>query len=375
MVKYKITIDSIDDIPLAIWEIDLSSLRIAVDNLKRAGVTEFGSYLKANPEVIVRSIANTRVLNSNKYAMQFYANNELQPWTSLQDIYSDKTHFFFEKLFFAVAHRKRKHSGQIAIRISDSHERYFKIVMILLGENESNLSRALFIANDITEKRVLEKELQFYSEEIVSIAEEERKRIARGLHDHTLQGLANLFTNIDEVIMMEDRLPEDAIWLLRDLRNNVGNILKELRQLSYDLRSPFSDEYGLISSLEQLLSELHKQHNIDARIETIGRIRPLGIKVELSIFRIVQEALRNIVKHASASDVKLSVSFSTKSVRIDIMDNGVGFDLPHRMDGISGQHGLGLIGMREYALLCDGVLTVDTKRNKGTKVTVDIPLK
>ncbi|UCD54227.1 MAG: PAS domain-containing protein [Dehalococcoidia bacterium] len=226
--------------------------------------------------------------------------------------------------------------------------------------------------SDITEQKKLRENIQFYIREITMAQEQERKRLSRELHDETVQSLADLYTDIDE-IMMKERLSANVIQRLQQLRHKVDNMLDEVHRFSHELQPGLLDEFGLIPSLEQLTEEMNTGGKFNCRINTMGSERRLPFEAETILFRITQEALRNIKKHSGATEGVINVEFCDGRVRLSITDNGMGFEIPDDLSSFARRHKLGIIGMQERAHLVNGSLSIKSKANKGTAITVEMP--
>ncbi len=218
-----------------------------------------------------------------------------------------------------------------------------------------------------------EAKLRFYLRQIIRAQEDERKRIARELHDDTIQALVVLSRRLDALDAFREEFPEPAVQRLEELRGLADDILQGVRRFSRDLRPPVLDDLGLVPALEWLTAELSRDE-INAELKVLGESRSLSPEVELVLFRIVQEALRNVKKHAQASRVLVKVQFEDARVKISVTDDGRGFRLPAAMDGLAEVGKLGLIGMQERAQLVGATLEMQSEVDKGTVVVVDVPV-
>jgi signal transduction histidine kinase len=204
------------------------------------------------------------------------------------------------------------------------------------------------------------------------VQEEERKRIARDLHDETAQALASLSVEVGEIAMTKD-LTRKTVKRLGHLQKRIASVVEGVRILSHQLRPGLLDKFGLVPSLEMLINELDMRTTLNCYVETSGIERRLSPDTEMVLFRIVQEALRNIKKHGHATEAKVKLQFTKNSVKVCVSDNGLGFDVPRDFSGLVRYSKLGLIGMEERVHLVNGVLSITSKRGKGTNVTVKIP--
>lgn len=227
---------------------------------------------------------------------------------------------------------------------------------------------------DISEQKRLRENMQFYITEITKVQEEERKRIARELHDETVQDLATLLLDFDTIIESRERLPETIIHSMDQLRERAESIMEGVRRFSQELRPGILDQLGLLSALEWLADDMNVSYGIESSIKVVGIERRFLPEVELALFRIVQEAFRNIQKHARASKMDFVVEFNDGKTSISIHDNGKGFDLGGSLVELPRLGKLGLIGMEERARLLGGNLTVQSEPGKGTTIEIEVPV-
>jgi PAS domain S-box-containing protein len=228
-------------------------------------------------------------------------------------------------------------------------------------------------ARDITDERKLQENLHYYLQQVTRAQEEERKRIARELHDETLQNLIAISRQMEK-ITSSDALWEESIEAVRDFKKKIEVAVQEIRRFSHDLRPSVLDDLGMLPALELLADDLDKR-GIATSFKTVGEARRLIPEIEVMLFRIAQEAVSNIWRHSQASTAELVIEFSDALVRLNIGDDGKGFRLPQSVVDMAGLGKLGLTGMHERAKLLGGNLTLISKEGKGTTVTVEVPLK
>jgi len=224
------------------------------------------------------------------------------------------------------------------------------------------------------ENAQLYQNMRFYVRQITQAQEAERERIARELHDDTAQALLVLRRHLGALMASPKQLPKLAVERLEQTRQLTDEILEGVRRFSQDLRPPTLDHLGLLPTLEGLVADLKAQEGIDVQLKVVGSQRRLSPEAELVLFRMVQEALNNVRRHARASKVETTVEFADGRVRLMVSDNGRGFELPSRMSDLAAAGKLGLMGMHERARLLGGALTIQSEVGKGTTVTADLPV-
>lgn len=203
----------------------------------------------------------------------------------------------------------------------------------------------------------------------LNAAEEERKRIARELHDETAQLLAALLIRIRVVRNASD--PQAVPALLDDMREQIGGALEGVRRFARGLRPPALDELGLIPAIESHVRSIRDITEIDLSLHADGDVDGLPPEAELAVYRIVQEALSNVVRHSGAIRAAVRVSRGPDRLLVTVEDDGHGFNVPEvRAAG----RGLGLFGMGERAAYLGGRVDVQSTPRMGTRVVAEIPL-
>jgi len=229
------------------------------------------------------------------------------------------------------------------------------------------------VARDVTDEERVKENLRQYAQQVTRAQEEERKRIARELHDDTAQGLVAQSRLLEKLALCEANLSPEGLKLLEEVRHQTDAILQGVRRFSQDLRPSILDDLGLLPSLE-FLAEGMTRYGIATTVGVTGEKRRLPPEAELVLFRIAQEALRNVWQHSQASRAELTLSFSGNRLVVVIADNGRGFELPPRVGDLASIGKLGLAGMQERARLIGGTLTVQSEPGAGTRITVEVPL-
>lgn len=206
---------------------------------------------------------------------------------------------------------------------------------------------------------------------IIEAQEEERKRISREIHDGPAQLLANVLirSDIAEKVHKEGE-PEQALIEIRSLKEMIRSALYEVRRIIYDLRPMALDDLGLIPTLQRYLATIEEYKKV-VRITFahIGIEKRLHSKYEVALFRLIQEAVQNALKHANAKEISVKMELRKDRVSVIVKDDGIGFNPAERKNG-----SFGLIGMHERIVILEGSLTIDSKPDKGTSIKIQIPL-
>ena len=214
------------------------------------------------------------------------------------------------------------------------------------------------------------KELQHLSERIVLIQEEERNKLSRELHDQTGQALIAIKTNLE---VIDKLLPEDAHesreWL-RDSKQFLIKTLEEIRSLSYSLRPPMLDDLGLVPTIEAYSKEFSDMTKIAVNVKSNLKDEKIRPNLELSLYRMVQEGLTNVVKHSGAKNVQIDIYRENSKLVLCIEDDGKGFDTEKMWQGEIKEYGIGLLGIRERFASVGAAFQVYSEKGKCTKLIV-----
>lgn len=213
--------------------------------------------------------------------------------------------------------------------------------------------------------------MRFYLNAINKAQEEERKRISQELHDDTIQSLVVLSRGLDLLASTNTNLSQEEYrHRLEKLREQSNEIMTGIRRLSQDLRPAALDRLGLISALESLSADISKYWKININFTVDGTLQRMNADKELAIFRIVQEALRNVWRHSKATKADVNIEISNDILNITVSDNGQGFNVPKDMNNLPSSGKLGMAGMFERAQLIGATINIESEVGKGTKVSI-----
>jgi signal transduction histidine kinase len=235
----------------------------------------------------------------------------------------------------------------------------------------------LSLAKDITDQYKAEEQLKKTYEDIrrlnnhlQSVREEERLSISREIHDELGQQLTGLKMDIS---WLNKRITTDDEAVKRkvtEILSLIDDTVRTVRRISSDLRPGVLDDLGLLAALEWQSGEFEKRTGIPIQfVSTAGDIH-LGKGEAIGVFRVYQEALTNITRHARATAVRTTLEHEGNDLVLTIEDNGIGYDIQEKQNG----HTLGLVGMNERAIMLGGGLYMESEAGKGTKVILRIPI-
>jgi signal transduction histidine kinase len=206
---------------------------------------------------------------------------------------------------------------------------------------------------------------------IITAQEEERRRIAREIHDDISQTLTGLVMSIGSIEANMTSNPAAAKKGLESLRQATGEAVENARRLIRDLRPSLLDDLGLVPAISWYVENYLDAAGVKAELQTSGLDKGLSPMIQIVLFRIVQEAITNIVKHAQAKTAHIYLQFAPSAIAGSIEDDGVGFNA--NALHIENRQGIGLLGMEERIELLKGKLTIGSKPGKGTRIHFEIP--
>jgi PAS domain S-box-containing protein len=257
----------------------------------------------------------------------------------------------------------------------DGHIKHVEMRMSPIFDERGNLISIEGIARDISQHIIARERLSELTARLTQAHEEERRRVAYELHDEIGQSLTVVKMRLR---MAENALPDDAEQSkdkLGALSALVDETLQNVRSLSHELRPPLLDEMGWEPALAGLCDSLSQRTRLPVIFKHEGSKRRLAPDVELVAYRVVQEALTNIVRHANASQAVVSSALSEESLRITVEDDGVGFNIDYLDESETPDLGLGLLGMQERVDAVGGKLLIQSQPGEGTRVNVQLPSK
>lgn len=254
------------------------------------------------------------------------------------------------------------------VRLPDGRDYRFGLVSLPAGDGAAS-TQAIF--EDVTEERRERRLATRYAALVVQAEEDQRRRLARELHDEPLQLFVHLARRLEGLCEAPGTPPAAAAGLA-EARQQALNAAVRLRSLARDLRPPTLDHLGLVAALSSLLADVGEESDLHADLHVGGQAVRLAADIELGAFRIIQEAVRNALRHAGARRLQVSVEFGASELRLTVADDGCGFT-PGGLDDIGATH-LGLLGMRERARLFGGHLEVRSAPGAGTVIHAKVPL-
>jgi two-component system NarL family sensor kinase len=263
---------------------------------------------------------------------------------------------------------------QVLLKVSDGSQLPAQISLRPLARNGINRATIGMVVTDLTESRRTEELLRALTHRVVQVQEAERGRVALELHDNITQLLCAVLFRSQA---LADNLAGRAGPARREavkLREMLGQAAGEVERITRNLRPGALDQLGLVDALRDTSREFANRTGASVKLTCVELVARLPADTELTLYRILQEALQNVERHACARHVTVCLSLAGAFVQLAITDDGIGFDATHHAARRKAKGVLGLLGMHERATSVDGVLTVKSGRRAGTKIEVRIPL-
>jgi len=263
--------------------------------------------------------------------------------------------------------------NELEIRIKDSLKIVQKADNLI-----TQVGAALgYLTGDLQEVSLQLGDLQhrhLFGLKIIKAQEEERQRVARDIHDGPAQLLSNVVLKTEICERLVDVDLDKTREELRNLKKIVRESLQDVRKIIYNLRPMSLDDLGLIPTLQRYVLTLQEETGIAVLFQTKGSQPELKSVIALTVFRIVQEAMNNVVKHAKANNISIHIEFQNAELKLFIIDDGQGFNTEklklHNEDISSG---FGLVSMRERVELLDGDMVISSEPGRGTRLNISIP--
>lgn len=267
--------------------------------------------------------------------------------------------------------RAQRDSLEISLRKTmgniENGEKIINQISIAMGYLEGDISSALDGADKNSE--------MFMGIKILEAQENERKRIARDIHDGPAQHMANVVMKVDICKMIIQKDLEEGLKELSDLKESVKIALKEVRGIIFDLRPMTLDDLGLRQTIQQTVNTISEEAGIKVQL----KIKPVQSEIEpiiqIAVYRIIQEIFNNIKKHSKAKHAEIKLDFGTKYLMLIIKDDGVGFDVEETLKRVKTKGAsYGLIGILDRVNQLQGEINIKSSEGAGTTYTVKLPI-
>ena len=242
-----------------------------------------------------------------------------------------------------------------------------------IWDKTNRIVEILSLGVDVSQRKMAQEQVQFLTHQLIKAQENERLKISRDLHDHVAQDLSTLKISLETLFKDQPTEIRKKVGQLSDI---LQRSIASVRDMAYDLRPPGLDQLGLVKTLYRYCEDFSKSSGVEIDFAAAG-VDELNLEYETQInfYRLIQEALNNIKRHAAANRVTIRLVASSPDIVIRIKDNGKGFNVNDRRKRALKEKRMGLQSMVERVRLLEGKINIQSRPNKGTYILIEIPLK
>jgi signal transduction histidine kinase len=252
--------------------------------------------------------------------------------------------------------------------------RFHRIVSSPIRNNEGRVVAVIEMIEDITERRQNEVRIDSLSHQLLKAQEDERRMISRELHDSVAQELSTVKIALATLLAPHASVPPETLQKVSQLTRLLDRSILSVRNLSYGLRPPGLEEFGLLQTLATFCEEFAESTGLEVDFQTAGlKNSSLGSFIEINLYRLIQEGLNNVRKHAAAGRVMVKLVGSHPNIILRIIDDGRGFDVKARERTLNAERRLGLRSMKERVALLHGRMELRSRLGKGTGIHIRFP--
>ncbi len=368
-----------EECPVPLWVEDYTAIKKRLLELRKSGVTDFKTYFRENPQFVADCLKLLKLVDVNQATLDSSKAETKEALIGrFDELFTSITVEQFSGQLLALAEGESTFVTETEWRDLEGTEKYSIIRLSIFPKSESPEISVLFSSVDITDRKAAEialqeaeQRLRTLSRRLIEVQEEERRHLARELHDEIGQTLTAIKINlqalpkIDEPLTLSERL-EDSI-------NNLDDMLQKVRNLTLDLHPPMLDDLGLKAALRWLVDHEIGRSGIDASFSCSGLdFRPTS-QVEIGCFRVAQESLTNVIRHARARSVAVQLEPESNTLHLVVSDDGLGFDVADKFQHAENGRSFGLTGMTERVEMLGGRIEFRSTPGNGTEVHAWFP--
>jgi len=265
---------------------------------------------------------------------------------------------------------KSDYEGEHRILLPDGTLKYTHTVGHPVLNASGDVEQFVCTMMDVTERKVAEAALASVSRRLIEAQEKERTRIARELHDDIGQRVALLTIKLEQLRQSSPDLPDEVRSRIGELKNQTSEIATDVQSMSHELHSSKLEYLGIAAAMRGFCKEFGEQQKVEIEFKIADLPKSLPPDISLCLFRVLQGALQNAVKHSGVRQFDVELRYASDEIHLTVRDSGSGFDVEEAMK----THGLGVVSMRERLKLVDGQLSIDSQPQQGTTVHARVPL-
>ncbi len=364
--------------PISLWEEDFSKVKKYIDQLKDSGIKNFRTFFDSHPETVYDCVSKVKVIDINKATLDLYkGKNKEHILSNLHNIFTEETYSVFKDELIAIAEGKTVLEFESSAKTIEDEIIHNLTKWAVAPGYEDTLSKVFVSAIDLTEqKQTLEtlqrsrEQLRNLTAHLESVKEEERKSIAREIHDELGQSLTALKMDISWLCKKLPKKDKIVVKKTESMNNLIDTTVQTVKKISSTLRPSLIDDLGLAAAIEWQSEEYQKRTGTQCTVTIGPEDIPIKSEYAITIFRIFQEALTNITRHSGATEVNVKLLVKKGNLLLNIKDNGKGIT----KEQIEDPESFGLHGILERAHYCGGEVKISGIKGKGTTVKVRIPV-
>lgn len=377
-----------EDSPIPLWEEDWSGVRGYLDELRAAGILDLPDHLRKNRQALEACFSLMRMIDANKACLEFYgADGKLELMTWMDSLLPVEGEIIRSALASLIeGHKTAVVEGTTQTLFGE--ERHVAYHFSLSSGCESTWAKVMISCIDFTSQKEAERGLvalneklraeegqrRALSQRLIEISENDRREVAMELHDHFGQLLTSLKLDLESVATIVGDEDTALAQRVAGATEKATQTMQDLKRLSSGLMPAMIENLGLLPALRALIDDMRGATHLDVRLFVGGEFERLQREKELALYRIAQEALNNVVKHADAHRVFVNLVRMDRAVSLSIEDDGQGFDSTQPDDTLWRGGPLGLHIMRERVAQFGGELTIDSRPSGGVHVLAEVPL-
>jgi len=267
-------------------------------------------------------------------------------------------------------------TGQPVRIVDERHGIWHDTIIYPVSNPGGKVKRVAVFARDITDRKLAEEHIHTLSQQLIKTRELERQRIARDLHDNVAQELSLLKISWETLFDNQPLIPDEIRQKTSELSKILQRSISAVRDMAYDLHPPGLYQLGLVHTIYQYCEEFSEKNEIDIDFFAAGMDDlKISSNTEINLYRLIQEGLWNIKKHAEAAKVTIKLVASFPNIILRIEDDGKGFNVKERLTAASKEKRMGLRSMEERVSLLDGKMKIHSRPKEGTKVFIEVPYK
>ena len=374
--------------PISLWEEDWSAFRQHLNVLRESGVTDFASYLDGTPGALSYCFSLLRLKDANRACVEFYgARDKTELIANMERLFPEESVIIRDGLIDMAEGRRLVVSEGLTHTLA-GEERHVIYHFSVSPGCEDTWDKVIVSVIDLTAQKQIERRLmevnarlekeqaqrRLLSQSLMEISENDRRGVAMELHDHFGQMMTTLKLNLEILAAGLEGADPLLLARLEDATARATQTITDLRKFASGLMPIMIENLGLVPSLQALVDDVAGNAGIEIQFFSSGISERFGREKELALYRIAQESINNVVKHAHARKVHVNLISKDGSASLSIEDDGVGFAYSEEAHSLWRGGPLGFHIMRERAVQFGGELTIDSRPGQGVHVLAEIPL-